>query len=144
VAVTFELPPFLGGKVESAVYLRWLQRKARAQVTRDRKRWNRQLSISEYKQSIHSAVLRSRGRDFYTNERLDWSLLSKYDNAKSHAGGSSYKSKFALLPTVDHVGANSRIPNFEICGWRTNDCKNDLSLAELRAFCRKVLACAKG
>ena len=140
VPIKYQLPPFLEGKVDRKVYVRWLGAKAQAHVFRDRKRWNRWIGTSEYKRAIHSAVLRSQGRDYYTNKRLDWSLLSKYDNTKSRAGGSAYKKKFALLPTVDHVAPEERNSNFEICSWRTNDCKNDLSLAELKAFCRKVLA----
>ena len=138
--VKYQLPPFLEGKVERKVYVRWLSAKAQAHVLRDRKRWNRWIGASEYKQAIHAAVFRSNGRDFYTNERLDWSLLSKYNNAASRASGGSYKKKFALLPTVDHVAPEKRDSNFEICGWRTNDCKNDLTLKELKAFCRTVLA----
>ena len=139
MAVKYELPAFLSGKISRETYVRWLHRKAQAHAIRDRNRWKRRISVSGYKQTIHEAVQRSRGRDFYTNERLDWTLLSKYDNARSRAGGAAYKSRFALLPTVNHVNPTRRSPDFEICGWRTNDCKNDLTLAELRAFCRKIL-----
>lgn len=139
MAKKYELPPFLEGKVEQAVYTRWLHRKAVAHALRDRRRWKRHVGISDYKQAVHAAVLRCGGRDHYTGERLDWSLLSKYDNAKSRAGGSAYKKRFALLPTVDHIDPDHRGSAFEICGWRTNDCKNDLSLRELRVFCRKLL-----
>jgi hypothetical protein len=140
MALKYELPAFLTGKVTREKYVRWLQRKAQAHAVRDRKRWKQQISVSTYKLEIHAAVKRSKGRDHYTNERLDWMLLSKYDNAKSRAGGTAYKSQFALLPTVDHADPRKREPDFAICGWRTNDCKNDLTIAELRAFCRKVLA----
>jgi hypothetical protein len=29
--------------------------------------------------------------------------------------------------------------DFRICAWRTNGCKNDLSAAELLAFCHRVI-----
>ena len=120
--------------------MRWLHRKAQAHAVRDRRRWKRRVKISEYKQAIHAAVLRSQGRDHWTREPLDWSLLSKYDNAESRALGLAYKRRFALLPTVDHVDPERETAEFEICGWRTNDCKNDLTLRELRRFCRKILS----
>jgi hypothetical protein len=98
MARLYELPSFLENKVSRDTYVRWLQRKAQAHVVRDRRRWKKALSVSDYKKAIHSAVIRSKGRDFYTGEVLDWNLLSRYDNTKSKSG------------------------------------------AELRAFCRKVLA----
>ena len=137
--ICYHLPPFLEGVLTRAIYVRWLQRKAVAHVRRDRRRWHLPVTISAYKQEIHQAVLRSKGRDFYTDEELDWPLLSKYDNKESQRQGSKYKSKFALLPTVDHVGPESMEPKFEICGWRTNDCKNDLTIEELEEFCEMLL-----
>ena len=53
--------------------------------------------------------------------------------------GRAYKKTFALLPTVDHVGDGTGSPNFQICGWRTNDSKSDLDLAEFLALCRRLL-----
>jgi hypothetical protein len=82
----------------------------------------------------------SEGRDAYTGERLDWTLLSKYNNEESKAGRHGYKSGFALLPTVDHVSAGATEANFRICGWRTNDAKNDLSLEAFIELCQKVLS----
>ncbi len=137
--VLYELPPFLNGTLDRETYVRWLQRKAVAHVRRDRRRWSNEASVAAYKRAIHDAVLRSQGRDFYTGERLDWSLLSQYDNDASRDGRVAYKKRFALLPTVDHVDPDSQSIDFEICGWRTNDCKNDLTLAELKAFCRRIL-----
>lgn len=137
--VLYELPSFLPVSVDRTDYMRWLQRKATAHARRDRKRWCEPISISSYKQSMHAAVVRSAGRDFYTGEKLDWSLISQYDNAESKSRGSSYKKQFALLPTVDHVDPNRARGDFEICSWRTNDCKNDLSLVELKRFCRALL-----
>ena len=140
MAIKYELPQFLEDTaVTRQVYVRWLHRKAQALARRDRKRWKQTVRTSAYKEAIHRAVLRSDGRDFYTHELLDWSLLSEYDNQESQREGSKYKRRFALLPTVDHVDPESTEAHFRICGWRTNDCKNDLTVAELRAFCETFL-----
>jgi hypothetical protein len=133
------LPPFLEGKVTLATYDRWLQRKAAAHAKRDRKRFDQWKSSSNYRDEIHQAVLRSRGRDAYTGEDLDWSLLSKYNNEESKAGRHGYKAGFALLPTVDHIESDNRIATFCICGWRTNDAKHDLSITSFLALCERVL-----
>ena len=137
----FELPPFIEDKgITREVYVRWLQRKAMAHVKRDRKRGNESASVSEYKRAIHKAVCASQGKDDYTNEELDWSLISKYDNDESKQGRRSYKARFALLPTVDHVGDGTGRADFKICAWRTNDAKGDLALDEFVALCARVLA----
>jgi hypothetical protein len=133
------LPPFLEGKVDRPTYERWLKRKAAAHAKRDQKRFEHWKSGSDYRNEIHEAVLRSNGRDAYTGEELDWSLISKYDNEESKIGRHKYKSGFALLPTVDHIESDNRVPEFCICGWRTNDAKHDLSLAYFLALCEKVL-----
>ena len=80
--------------------------------------------------------------DAYTGEALDWSLISKYDNADSKSGRRDYKKGFALLPTVDHK-ATEQDADFAICGWRTNDAKNDLQYQEFLELCKKVVAAAK-
>ena len=139
VPFRYELPKFLRRSTNQASYTRWLHRKATAHARRDRKRWGRHISISDYKVAIHNAVLRSNGCDYYTGERLAWRLISTYDNEASRSGRTRYKKKFALLPTVDHANPESERADFQICGWRTNDCKNDLSLRELRQFCTKFL-----
>jgi hypothetical protein len=78
--------------------------------------------------------------DHYTDEALDWSLLSKYDNATSRQQRRAYKASFALLPTVDHVGDGLGPANFKICGWRTNDAKHDLTHEAFVELCRLVVA----
>ena len=133
------LPPFLEGKVSQPVYERWLKRKAAAHAKRDQARFSDWKSGAGYRTDIHNAVLLSAGRDAYTGEELDWSLLSKYNNEESKAGRHGYKAGFALLPTVDHVESNNRIPAFCICSWRTNDAKHDLSLGSFLFLCEKVL-----
>ena len=121
------LPEFLKGRVDPLVYERWLARKAAAHLKRDRKRGYEAVSGALYRDAIHEAVVESGGRDYYTGEELDWSLLSKYNNEESIVGRHSYKAGFALLPTADHIESARMNSGFRICGWRTNDAKHDLS-----------------
>ena len=126
--------------VDQAVYERWLHRKAASHIKRDRARGNTSATNEDYKIAIHKAVCTSDGKDAYTNEDLDWSLLSQYDNKESKKHGRKYKKRFALLPSVDHVNDGLGPADFKICGWRTNDAKNDMDLGEFVALCKKVLA----
>jgi hypothetical protein len=139
MATKYALPAFLAGIMTRDQYVRWLQRKAIAHVRRDRKRGNATATNAAYKAEIHRAVIDSGGRDFYTGEALNWSLLSTYENARSKADGRRYKATFALLPTVDHVNDGLGPADFEICAWRTNDAKNDLTLAEFMELCERVI-----
>ena len=136
----YQLPDFLVTVVEQDVYERWLYRKTKSLVARD-KRNGAQVLALVYRDAIHQAVLTSEGIDVYTGEKLDWTLISKYDNDESKQAGREYKHKFALLPTVDHID-DPRLgsANFNICAWRTNDAKHDLGLDEFIALCEKVLA----
>ncbi|MEJ2713324.1 MAG: hypothetical protein P8014_09140 [Acidihalobacter sp.] len=136
----YQLNEALSLLVNQATYERWLHRKAMAHVKRDRARGNVDATNQEYKLAIHRAVCESDGKDAYTNENLDWSLLSQYDNEQSQEHGRRYKKKFALLPSVDHVGDGTGAADFKICAWRTNDAKNDMSLDEFIELCRKVVA----
>lgn len=135
----YALPVALRGVCTEAAYGKWLDRKATTHVLRDRKRWKIPLSVAAYKKAIHAAVVETGKRDSYTGELMDWGLISKYDNAKSMSGGTVYKKKFAMLPTVDHAGDARGDINFRICSWRTNDSKSDLTLEEFIELCRKVL-----
>ena len=135
----YSLPSFLSGQVPQEVYERWLRRKAQAHVKRDRQRGNNAAIGQAYRDSIHQAVIQSGGRDAYTGEELDWSLLSQYDNDQSKEHGRRYKHQFALLPTVDHVGDGTGEADFQICSWRTNDAKHDLKMPEFLDVCRAVL-----
>lgn len=138
----YQLPKFLIGTTGQEAYERWLHRKAMDHVRRDRGRGNKTATNEEYKIAIHHAVNMSNGKDAYTEEDLDWTLLSKYDNEQSKKHGRNYKKQFALLPSVDHVGDGKGPANFKICAWRTNDAKNDLSLEEFIELCRKVIKTA--
>jgi|SRR5712671_3328707 len=136
----YGLPPFLLGKVSQQSYLRWLGRKSRAHVRRDKGRDNTSANNVAYKEAIHRAVLESDGRDYYTGEPLDWSLISQYNNAESKDMRRQYKAKFALLPTIDHVGDGLGAADFKICSWRTNDAKHDLTHDDFVELCRRVVA----
>jgi hypothetical protein len=135
----YQLPSFLEGVITQAHYQRWLHRKAMAHVKRDRKRGNEGVTNEEYKLAIHRAVDESQGKDAYTDELLDWTLLSAYDNDESKAEKAEYKKRFALLPSVDHVGNQTGPTEFRICGWRTNDAKSDLSYQDFVDLCRRVI-----
>jgi hypothetical protein len=135
----YALPAFLAGIIDQAVYQRWLERKAKAHVGRDRARGNPTAIGEAYRLAIHAAVIASDGKDAYTGEPLDWSLLSCYDNAESKEGGRAYKHGFACLPTVDHVGDGLGPADFRICGWRVNDAKHDLDMPAFLDVCKAVL-----
>jgi hypothetical protein len=137
---SYEFPPFLNGRVTKQKYNTWLAHKAKAHVKRDRKRLSSTVTTSDYKQKIHRAVCTSGGIDWYTGENLEWEKISTYDNDESKTHRSHYKAGLALLPTVDHVSGEGNVYDFVICGWRTNDAKNDLNLQEFLDVCRKVLA----
>jgi hypothetical protein len=103
-----------------------------------RKRGNPSATIQEYKIEIHRAVIESEGRDCYTGELLNWSLISTYENDQSKLDGRQYKATFALLPTVDHVNEGTSPADFKIFSWRANSAKNDLTLPEFLELCEKV------
>jgi hypothetical protein len=90
--------------------------------------------------AIHEAVKHHGTHDFYTGERLDWSLISAYDNEASKAGRAFHKAQFALLPTADHILRHDGRWDFAICAWRTNDAKNDLTYDDFVALCRRAVA----
>lgn len=141
MATAYPVPEELG--IEQAIYIRWLRRKAAAHVRRDRTRCGYEIMGEEYRRLIHEAVTAQGTHDYYTGEKLDWSLVSTYCNEASQAGRAAYKAGFAMLPTVDHVmGENGRY-DFVICAWRTNDCKSDLAYPDFVELCRKVIAKAE-
>ncbi|MEM8736095.1 MAG: hypothetical protein AAGG44_17835 [Planctomycetota bacterium] len=140
MASQFPLPHFLKGILSEDGYTKWLHGKAKSHLNRDRKRGNLSETFGSYRRAIHQAVERSCGRDAYTNEALDWTLVRTYNNIDSRSGGRAYKAQFSLLPTVDHLDDGSGKPAFEICSWRTNDSKNDLSYADFLELCKRVVA----
>ena len=134
----YPLPHFLFDVIPQAKYTRWLSAKAKAHVKRDQQ-LQPDITEIEYKKRIHEAVILSEGKDAYTGEPLDWSLLSTWDNDKAKEQGSRYKSQFALLPSVDHVSDRRGPTEFTICAWRTNAAKNDLSIEDFIQLCEKVI-----
>ena len=127
----YKLPEFLIGIVSPEDFRKWLSRKASSHTNRDRKR-EIDCKTSDYKQKIYNAVLESQWFDFYTKERMDWKNISKFAGKKGERG--IYKR----IPTVDHA-FNLGAPKFKICSWRTNDCKSDLTIKELKQFCKLIL-----
>lgn len=140
MAVKYELPLFLEGHVTREKYGDWLHKKSNDHTKRDRKRLGTTIANADYKRQIHEAVCSSNGVDWYTGEELQWAQISTYNNDEFKAGRSNYKARFALMPTIDHVKRQEDGWDFLICGWRTNDAKNDLSLAEFLSVCRLVIA----
>lgn len=135
----YALPQFLKGTISEEAYRQWLYRKAQAHLRRDRKRGYANAIGEVYRLAIHEAVNRCEGRDCYTGEQLDWTLLGRYDNEDSRVGRRAYKHSLALLPTVDHAGDGTGAPNFRICSWRVNDAKHDLQLFDFLVLCKKIL-----
>ena len=138
MSTKYPLPTFLIDVISQEKYTRWLNAKAVAHVKRDLK-LRSDITKIEYKKRIQEAVIRSGGKDAYTGETLDWSLLSTWDNKKAKEHGSSYKTQFALLPSVDHVSERRGPTEFTICAWRTNAAKNDLSIEDFIQLCEKVI-----
>jgi hypothetical protein len=81
----YQLPDFLSTTTTTTLtqtsYERWLRGRAAAHVKRDKKRGNTAATNEAYKIAIHRAVIHSAGKDYYTGEGLDWSLVCKYSNA---------------------------------------------------------------
>jgi hypothetical protein len=137
----YEIPRFLKEIVTQERYERWLKREALRHLRRDRrKRGNTSATNEEYKTAIHRAVVESGGRDSYTGNALNWSLISTYKNEASKSGGRHYRAQFALLPTVDHADDGHGPADFKICSCRTNDAKSDLTLAEFVQLCKDVVS----
>lgn len=135
----YRIPAFLESSVTQPAYESWLRGRAMAHVKRDKKRGNTNATVEAYKSAIHAAVIRSDGRDHYTGEQLDWTLIGRYRNLDSQTHGRRYKAGFALLPSIDHVHDGLGEADFRICAWRTNDAKNDLTHADFVELCRLVV-----
>ncbi len=110
----YAVPGLIKVQCDQAKYSRWLQRKAVAHVKRERKR-ARPCTVAQHKAYIHAAICGSGGKDFYTGELLDWSLVSTWDNDSAKSGRAKYKRTLALLPTIDHTVDERGKPKFVIC-----------------------------
>ena len=115
-------------KTSQEVYKRWLNRRASSHFNRDKKGYNGKYTIEEYRVAIHEAVRKSEGKDKYTGKFLKWELISTFNNKKAKRKGWKYMKKFSDLPTVDHVNRGENKLNFNICSWRVNDSKSNMTL----------------
>jgi hypothetical protein len=68
--------------------------------------------------------------DVYTDDPLDWHLISKWVGAEEGTITNDYRRKFWMMPSVDHDFTDPTKPTFHICSWRMNDSKNDQTLQE--------------
>jgi hypothetical protein len=135
----YALPHFLEGQITENVYRRWLDRRAVALLRRDSKRGLASGTKSKYKKKIHAAVIQSHGYDNYTGETLDWTLIGSFRDSDVAVGKHKYKSKFDLLPSVEHAAPSNPATDFVICAWRTNEAKSALSRESFIELCTKVL-----
>lgn len=139
MGVKYPLPECLKKLCKQSDYTRWIQNKATAHFKRDVKRGNKAATKALYREAIHQAVCNGGHVDAYTGRALRWDLIHSYRNEASKSGKRGYKKSFADLPTLDHEEDGLGAPKFRICSWRTNDCKNDLTIEELVAFCTEFL-----
>ena len=97
-------------------------------------------TYTDYRKEICKAIQDAPNacEDYYTGEKLNWNLIGQYNNSEAKQGGKTYKRKFALMPTVDHINAEAK-PEFVICSWRMNDAKNDLSECGFMKLCIRFL-----
>jgi hypothetical protein len=125
----FELPSYIVGTNESK-FNEWIVKRAKYHASHDTKKKGIEFNQKDYREMIYNAITESKGRDFYTGEKLDWSKILRFE------GKRGTRRNFLDMPTIDHHESGK----FKICSWRTNDCKNDLSTKELKYFCRLILA----
>ncbi len=140
--IKYELPNFLLGIVSKDTYTKWLGRKSRSLIKRDRKKkYFLNYSPEKYKVEIHKTIIKSGGIDYYTGEKLDWKKMGKYDNEKSKKIGRDYWRLFLDAPSVDHYDNKKLV--FKICSILTNDMKNHMDENEFIERCKKVIEWSK-
>lgn len=108
-------------------------------MKRDKKRgkpYARTATDRLYKEKIHTAIIDNGQFDPFTGDALDWKLIATWDTSTTHGNDGSYRKKFALMPTVDHIDPD--LLEFEICSWLTNDCKSYLNPAEFVTLCKRI------
>ena len=96
----YQFPECLNGQCYPLEFDRWLERKTRAHLKRDRQRGNTNATRESYKTAIYEAVVRSKGIDACTGKKMRWDLISKYDNDEAKAKGKEYKKEFGDLPRL--------------------------------------------
>lgn len=130
-------------KMDQDFYEKWLKNKAQSMRRRNRRGHNTDdTSLEQYRNAIHHAVCVSKGLDFFTGDKLDWSLLRRWNNNDAKKFGLDYIKKFANLPTIDHYGGRKK-NNFVVCSWIVNDSKSHLSHADYVKLCKKVVSHSK-
>jgi hypothetical protein len=142
VQVVYQLPAFLEGICTGVHYRRWLLRKAKYILDRDRNA-NRACAqgatMKTYRMAIHLAVLACGLYDPFTGDPLAWARISTWINTKTTNVTDIYKKEFSLLPTVDHVDPDGTALRFEICGLLVNTCKSSFTPDEFVAICGDVV-----
>jgi hypothetical protein len=134
-SVKYPVPDFLSAQgITQERYGRWLDQITTSHVGRDRLRFREQIQPAVYRQAIHDAVIRCRGRDVYTGRPVNFRLLACL------AGTSSEDRDERLVPALDHVRLSAAAPLFEICSARTNRCKMDLTEEEFREIATGIIA----
>jgi hypothetical protein len=124
--------------LDEGAFCKWLDRKAKAHVRRDKQRGFHHATVPSYKQAILDAIERSQGCDCYTGEKLDWARIGQWRNAEAAERRGDYRREFWMLPSVDHDFTDPNNHIFRICSWRTNDSKNDQSIEEFLALADSV------
>jgi hypothetical protein len=92
-------------------------------------------STTAYKQKIHQAVLEGGEFDPYTDEKINWGLISKEKTLKM---ANFFDNGYAMHPAVDHTDPEEF--EFEICTWISNESKSCMTSDQFVDFCRKVVS----
>ena len=132
----YMLPPFLKGVISLKDYRAWLEMKGQNLRLRDlklKRPYAKVNSTMAYKQKIHQAVLDGGEFDPYTDEKINWGLISKEKTLKMV---NFIDSGYAMHPAVDHI--NPEEFGFEICSWISNESKSCMTSDQFVDFCRKV------
>lgn len=131
----YPVPSFLQKiEIKQNVFGSWLDRVTAAHVRRDRKRLTKKtIKPAIYRLAIYLAVKESNGKDFYTGEALDWTLLEHF------AGKKTLQREQKKVPTLDHHNLSAIAPIFRICSMRTNKCKSDFSISEVLEFAKSLI-----
>jgi hypothetical protein len=136
----YPVPGFLSGRVTQKQYSRWLEGRGKDLFTRDRQRrkpFALKSSRSLYKSLIHYAVVNAGEFDPFTGDRLSWELIGTWTDVNTEARRpDAYDAKYALMPTVDHKDPD--VLEFEICSWKINNAKGNLTPREFIALCKRI------
>jgi|GEM_PF-774403 hypothetical protein len=135
-------PSFVKAAITDVQYRTWLTRKAKYIIAEDRSRKRpcvKNATERLYKELIHKAVNQGGQFDPFTGETLQWELVCTWDDSNVKNLDESVFKKYALLPTVDHADPYGRSIDFEICSWKINRSKNNLTPQEYVALCKRIV-----